>query len=296
AAGLAAEAAAGSATDGDLLFRIRALGVLGDAELLTGTAAGAAQAVEALQQARELSASMELADPDQVRRLADLAEAELQLGDLGAAAAGLREAQAACADWPAEWGRSARAALDRARALLLAAESGPADRVTALLSGAAESLRELGLPLDLARTLLARGAVERRNRHRTAARTLLAEAELLARERGALPLLARVQAEQRRLDPGERTGEAVELTPSESRVARLAASGATNREVAAILFVSVKTVEGTLSRVYRKLGVRSRTALARWAETLDQAADGGGHESFTRTARVNPLMGRAATS
>ena len=43
---------------------------------------------------------------------------------------------------------------------------------------------------------------------------------------------------------------------------KLVGGGATNREVAAELFISVKTVEGTLSRVYRKVGVRSRTALA----------------------------------
>ena len=53
-----------------------------------------------------------------------------------------------------------------------------------------------------------------------------------------------------------------ELTPTEARIAALVGGGATNREVAAELFISVKTVEGALSRVYRKFGVRSRTALA----------------------------------
>jgi len=66
------------------------------------------------------------------------------------------------------------------------------------------------------------------------------------------------------VDTGERAGETggPELTPTEARIAALVGGGATNREVAAELFISVKTVEGALSRVYRKIGVRSRTALA----------------------------------
>lgn len=56
------------------------------------------------------------------------------------------------------------------------------------------------------------------------------------------------------------------LTETESRIARLAASGASNREIASQLFVSVKTVEANLSRCYRKLGVRSRVQLARRLE------------------------------
>jgi DNA-binding NarL/FixJ family response regulator len=53
-----------------------------------------------------------------------------------------------------------------------------------------------------------------------------------------------------------------ELTPSDAQVARLAASGRTDREIAQTLFVSTKTVEAALSRVYGTLGVRSRAELA----------------------------------
>jgi DNA-binding CsgD family transcriptional regulator len=53
------------------------------------------------------------------------------------------------------------------------------------------------------------------------------------------------------------------LTPAERRVAVLVAAGQTNREVAAALFLSERTVESHLTRVYTKLGVRSRTELAR---------------------------------
>ena len=63
-----------------------------------------------------------------------------------------------------------------------------------------------------------------------------------------------------------RTASTVALTPTEERIARMVADGATNREAAAALFLSVKTVEWNLSRIYRRIGVRSRTELARWLD------------------------------
>jgi DNA-binding CsgD family transcriptional regulator len=53
-----------------------------------------------------------------------------------------------------------------------------------------------------------------------------------------------------------------ELTPTEERVAKLVAAGRTNREIASALFITVKAVEGNLTRIYAKLEVRSRTELA----------------------------------
>ncbi len=262
---LARAAVDGCTADGDRLFQIRALGVLGAAQLLGGSAPGAAEAAEALQHARELSADMELADPDAVRRLADLAEALALLGEPAEAQRVLTEARTRVADWPRSWAEGALAAVERSEGLALAAVGRTEEGVAALRRSAAR-LRTVALPLDLARTLAGWGSVERRARHRSVARAVLSEAEQLCRAHAAQPLLARVRQEQERLDPGERDGLADDLTPSERRVADLVAGGATNREVAAALFVSVKTVEGTLSRVYRKLGVRSRTGLAR-AET-----------------------------
>ena len=76
------------------------------------------------------------------------------------------------------------------------------------------------------------------------------------------PLWAeRVTKELERTNVG-RTRD-LELTPSERRVAELAASGHTNRDVAAKLFVSTKTVEANLTQVYRKLGIHSRAELGR---------------------------------
>ena len=288
ACALARSAVDGSAADGDRLFLIRALGVLGTAQLLTGHPEGAAAAVEALQRARDLGAAMELADPDTVRRLADLAEALALLGETGDAVQVVTEARSLTTAWIAPWGGSALAALERAEGLVQAA-LGRIDAATAALAASSERLRGLPLPLELVRTLIAWGGVERRARHRVTARAALTEAAGICRSLAAAPLLRRAEEELDRLAPGERLGTALELTASEQRVAELVARGATNREVASALFVSVKTVEGTLSRVYRKLGVRSRTALA-------HTADMRGHELFTDRARDTPLMGGVRTS
>ncbi|MDH6575057.1 LuxR family transcriptional regulator [Kitasatospora sp. MAP5-34] len=269
AAELAAEAVEAASSDGDQLFLIRSTEVLAHTRLLTGEPAATALAVEALQSARAAAADMELADAAAVHRLALLAEGLVALGEHGEAAQVLAEGRALLGR---EAGRapagSAVAALDRADGLRQAALGRPAEGVT-LLRGAAERLRGLELPLELAATLTALGAVERRARRRAAARAALVEARELCLGLAARPLRERAERELRRLGPGDRSGVATvrltaqQLTAGEHRVADLVAEGATNREVAAALFVSVKTVEGTLSRIYRKLGVSSRMTLAR---------------------------------
>ncbi|WP_051966740.1 helix-turn-helix transcriptional regulator [Kitasatospora mediocidica] len=261
---LASYAATVSAADGDRLHQVRALGAVGAVHLLSGDAVAVAAGVEALQEARRLGGRLGMADPDSVRRLASLAESLVVLGEYGEATKVLAEARAVERGWGEGFSGSARAAVDRAEGL---AQAGLGNTLQAvfLLRGAVDRLHAAGLPLEVAWTLMAVGSVERRSRHRAAARAALAQAREICAERLALPLLARVERELERLEhsgggPGADGGR---LTASEHRVAGLAADGATNREVAAALFVSVKTVEGTLSRVYRKLGVRSRAALAR---------------------------------
>ncbi|MGJ5892943.1 AAA family ATPase [Streptomyces niveiscabiei] len=254
---LAGEAVRASEADGDRLFLVRALAVLGQAELLTGDPRGAAAAVEALQRVRGLGAAMGAADPPLLHWYADLAEALVVLGECEEAGAVLGEARARMSgDVPG----SALAALERAEGLR-AAGLGAAKEGVVRLRTAVERLRHLPLPVDLVRTLIALGTVERRARHRSAARAVLGEALGTADRIGAAALAARAGAELARLEAGER-GEGPGLTPTEARIAELVGGGATNREVAAKLFISVKTVEGALSRVYRKVGVRSRTALA----------------------------------
>ena len=255
---LARRAVRASEADGDRLFLLRALAVLGQGALLTGDPHGAAGAVEALRRVKEIGEAMCAADPPLLHWYGDLAEALVMLGETDAAATVVREAyERARGQAPG----SVLASLERAEGLREAAV-GRAKEGAAMLTSSAGRLRSLELPVDLVRTLIALGAVERRARHRSAARTALAEALEIAERTGAEPLATRAREELARLEAHER-GAGPELTPTEARIANLVGGGATNREVAAELFISVKTVEGTLSRVYRKFGVRSRTALAR---------------------------------
>ncbi len=115
------------------------------------------------------------------------------------------------------------------------------------------------VPFDLARTLMVTGQVSRRRGERKVAREALEEAISLFQGLGAPMWEARARAELRRI-PVHR-GAPSELTPTEQSVAGLAAAGRTNREVAKELFISPKTVEVNLARVYRKLGVTSRAQL-----------------------------------
>ncbi|MEV5954700.1 AAA family ATPase [Streptomyces sp. NPDC051987] len=259
---LAARAVRASEADGDRLFLLRALAVLGQAELLGGDPRGAAAAVEALQRVRELGEAMCAADPPLLHWYGDLAEALVVLGETEAAGTVLRDARDRVPDGAPG---SVLAALDRAEGLREAG-LGRAREGAVLLRAAVDRLRGLPLPVELVRTLIALGAVERRARRRNAARAALAEALETATRVGAAPFAVRARDELARLAAAERGGEtgagARELTPTEARIAELVGGGATNREVAAELFISVKTVEGALSRVYRKFGVRSRTALA----------------------------------
>ncbi|MGW7007230.1 AAA family ATPase [Streptomyces sp. NPDC054933] len=259
---LAEQAVRASEADGDRLFLLRALAVLGQSALLTGDTHGAATAVEALRRVKEIGTAMCAADPPLLQWYGDLAEALVMLGETDAAGSVIREAYqlATGPDGTAAAPDSVFAALERAEGLREAALGRAKEGATRLRSSA-DRLRKLPLPLELVRTLVALGAVERRARRRNAARTALAEALEIARLCGAAPLEARATDELARLDAVERGG-GPELTATEARIAELVGGGATNREVAAELFISVKTVEGTLSRVYRKFGVRSRTALA----------------------------------
>ena len=114
------------------------------------------------------------------------------------------------------------------------------------------------MPFERARTLLLLGQLLRRQRSRDAATAALDEAVCVFERLGARLWVQRVHAEVGRMAGIQhRTG----LTAAERRVAELAATGMTNREVAAALFISPKTVEANLMRVYRKLGIRTRAEL-----------------------------------
>lgn len=152
-----------------------------------------------------------------------------------------------------------------ADALLCAAEVASAQDHQALIDEAVALAEGSAVPLTHAKALLAAGRARRVAGQRTEARALLHEAVDLATASGAgatvdaaLDELAASGGRPRRRDGG---GASL-LTASETRVARLAAEGASNREIAQSLFVTQKTVEMHLSSAYRKLDIRSRAQLA----------------------------------
>jgi DNA-binding CsgD family transcriptional regulator len=152
----------------------------------------------------------------------------------------------------------ARATSARCRALIAAARGEPeAALPDAELS--VEQLRALPLRFDLARSLIVLGNLNRRTRRKAAARAALEEALEGLEAMGARLWAERARAELARIGGRARAGG---LTPTEQRVADLVAEGRSNKEVADLLFVSVRTVEANLTRVYAKLGIRSRTELA----------------------------------
>jgi DNA-binding CsgD family transcriptional regulator/tetratricopeptide (TPR) repeat protein len=138
-------------------------------------------------------------------------------------------------------------------------------RGLALLQEAVEVLAGSPAKLEQAKARTELGAALRRANQRAKAREQLRRAVELATICGATPLAARAESEL--LATGARPRRIAlsgleSLTPSERRVAELAAQGPTNREIAQALFVTPKTVEVHLSSVYRKLGISSRSQLA----------------------------------
>jgi DNA-binding CsgD family transcriptional regulator len=140
----------------------------------------------------------------------------------------------------------------------------PGDRGIELLRESAEALRSSPARLELARTLAALGAALRRGNQRSDAREVLREGMEIAHRCGALSIAERAREELRATGARPRrmmlTG-VESLTPSELRVATMAAGGLGNREIAQDLFVSVKTVETHLGSAYRKLDISSRKQL-----------------------------------
>lgn len=195
-------------------------------------------------------------EPARFRVHPDLAEAVIALGDLERAADLIDRLDARGRVFPRPWILAAAA---RDRALLLAARGDP----EAALDKAREALRHhesLDMPFERARTMLVLGRILRRRNERRAAREAL-EAALQEFDRlGAALWAEKARGELARVPVRKAPAE---LTPTEEKIARLAADGLTNREVAERAFVSPKTVEANLARVYGKLGVRSRAELGR---------------------------------
>lgn len=157
-------------------------------------------------------------------------------------------------------------------ALRAVAAAGGHDDPVAVLREAVTVLRGSTARMELAHVLCDLGAAQRRAGQRTAARAPLREALELAHECGTVPLTERARdelaasgARPRR----ERSVGADALTPSESRVAELAAAGRTNREIAQALFVTTKTVGTHLGHIYAKLGLQGAQAREQLAGAIE---------------------------
>jgi DNA-binding NarL/FixJ family response regulator len=227
-----------------------------------------------------------LAEPIRAVFLADAIEALVALGQLDRAGRLTALLGQAARRLERGW---ALAQAERCRALLLAARGDLAGASRAACA-AVRNAESSELRLEHARTLLVAGEVERRNRRKAAAHDLLERALEIFESAGARLWAERTRAELDRA-ASRRTGDS--LTESEKLVANLAASGLTNREVAAQLFMSPKTVEANLVRVYRKLGIRSRAELgARLAGT----GHGTGQRQSNQTDGKQPANVAAVSS
>jgi DNA-binding CsgD family transcriptional regulator len=249
-----AEVARGLASEsGDMTIRQRAEATLGFAALSRGDAAeaaawlGPARAELQRQGIGELSISQVVQNEIEalilVGRLEDAQEAIAFVEEQGRAS-----------------GRAWHAAVSARGRALVAAAGGDHEAARAHVARALLAHQLLPQPFERARTLLAQGTIERRAKHRAAARQALTAALELFDGLGAALWAEKAAAELARI-PG-RGRASSELTETERRVAELVADGLSNKEVAARLFVSVRAVEANLSKVYAKLGVRSRSQLA----------------------------------
>ncbi len=142
----------------------------------------------------------------------------------------------------------------------IAAARGDIDEAMALLDGAVARHEELDDRYGRARALLALGVLRRRARQKRLARDAIVEALAAFEQLGAATWVERARSELGSIG-GRKREEG--LTQAERRVAVLVAEGRTNREVAAALFLGERTVASHLTHIYVKLGIRSRTELAR---------------------------------
>ncbi|MFI0986395.1 helix-turn-helix transcriptional regulator [Streptomyces exfoliatus] len=264
AASYARRSVQASEEEGDRVFLSRSRYALGRVQLINGDVAAA---LETLRRVQADERAQSTVDPSMLRWHEELAEA-LIAHDAGAEALALLDEVRPVAS---RLGRSTvLLGCDRAYALWLAAE-GRTDEAAELLTVTAEAFGCAGLPLERGRALIALARVERRRRRRSAAQGALHAAAAVFERAGAAPWLA-LASETPAGAAGESAGggsggeEAPPalsvLTEAELRLARLVGQGASNQEAAAKLYLSVKTVEARLTRIYQKLDVRSRAQLA----------------------------------
>jgi DNA-binding CsgD family transcriptional regulator len=253
-----AERAAARARTGGLKYWLG--GFLAQLGFIETSARNWSAALESLRELAGIFAGTKMVDLEQLLWPIDLADAALQVGaleDVETAISLLRRQSAA--------GRpEAAVAADRCQALLTAAR-GDTDGALAVLRRLVDQSGS-ECPFEAARTQLALGQVYRRAGYKGLANETLDAAAATFDELGIPRWAERARDEAGRVGLHRTTSM---LTATERRVAELVASGRSNQEAAAELFMFVKTVEANLTRIYRKLSVRSRTELANHLNTLD---------------------------
>jgi DNA-binding CsgD family transcriptional regulator len=234
------------------LFTVAGLGTLGRLEFALGNLEAAGGYLRELP-ARLLSAGLN----DPVNPVwADAIETLVALGERDQARSYLEQFELHAQRLGGGW---AIAGAERCRGLLAAAEGDLVGSFAAFERALAE-LEEHPYPLERGRTLLCLGSAYRQAKQKGAARDALEQALVIFEELGARLWAEKARAELKRISGRRRASD--ELTETEERVTELAAAGRSNKEIAAELFMSVHTVGAHLSRVYRKLGIRSRGELA----------------------------------
>jgi DNA-binding CsgD family transcriptional regulator len=253
---LAEEGMASVARSGGQSGEIPMAIVLGAIDLFNGSAAEAHQRLDAariraLDGRWGLVGAMTLGlwstDIEALIALDRLSEAEMVLDDL--------VSRAHDAENP-----HALAVADRCRGLLLAARRdlpGAIDALDAALAAHAQR----PIPAEVGRTLLEKGSLQRRAKRKSAAKQSLEEALAILEPLGAALWVARARDELGRIGL-RRTAAGNGPTPAQQRVAELLATGASNREIAGMLHMSLRSVESHLTSLYRQFGVRSRAQLA----------------------------------
>jgi DNA-binding CsgD family transcriptional regulator len=229
------------------------LGVQGLVELWSGNTPAAVELFEA---AEGLEQAADATDPNMAWWRLEHAEALLELGRVDEAVARLDPWEATARRLGRGW---AIAHATRCRGLVAAAR-GEVGEAIVLLEAAVAGHESAGDEFGRGRALVALGITLRRALQKRAAYEALDAARATFAAIGAEGWAAKAAGELgriggRRREPG--------LTAAERRVADLVAAGRTNSEVAAALFLSERTVASHLTRIYAKLGVRSRTELSR---------------------------------
>jgi DNA-binding CsgD family transcriptional regulator len=238
---------------GDRLDVVASRRILGLAALAEGDYESA---VQELGEGARLLREIGIGNPGFYPVLPDAVEALARTGDLTGAVELLEHLESQARSVGSAW---AATVAERSHGLVLLS-CGETERAASLLERAAASFDELGHRPDAARALLALGQARWRGGRRTLATEALEDAREQFAGMGAALWEQRASEELARVSTHRGTDE---LTPVERRVAALVVSGRKNREVAQELFLSIATVEAHLTRIYRKLEIRSRSELAR---------------------------------